>query len=104
MDLANELGLSPYIYKIYEDVIEPLLRGVLKDSDGEAVQGKTNQEILRKHYEVRHKPLSPDVLKNILMQLESVGLIRLEQDTTDRRNTVVYPTVTFDISEPPING
>lgn len=100
IEFANELGLSPYIYKIYEDVVEPLLRNVLKDSDGEPVEGKTTQEILKKHYEVRHKTLSPDTLKNILFQLESVGLIRLEQDKTDKRRTVVYPTVTFHISSP----
>jgi hypothetical protein len=94
------LGLSPYIYKIYEDVIEPLLQNVLKDSDGEPIEGKTTQEILKKHYEVRHKTLSPDALKNILLQLESVGLIRLEQDKTDKRRTVVYPTITFHISSP----
>ena len=38
-----------------------------------------NQACSRYTETVRHKTLSPDTLKNILLQLESVGL-RLEQD------------------------
>lgn len=98
IEKSNELGLSPYIHAIYEDVIEPLLRGVLKDSNDEAVEGKTTQDILKKYYAVRHKTLSPDTLKNILLQLEAVGLIRLEQDKADKRRIVVYPTVASHIS------
>jgi hypothetical protein len=37
-------------------------------------------DILKKYYAVRNKTLSLDTLKNVLMQLESVGLLRLEQD------------------------
>ena len=39
-----------------------------------------NQACSRYTETVRHKTLSPDTLKNILLQLESVGLLRLEQD------------------------
>jgi hypothetical protein len=37
-------------------------------------------DILKKYYAVRNKTLSLDTLKNVLLQLESVGLLRLEQD------------------------
>jgi hypothetical protein len=37
-------------------------------------------DMLKKYYVVRNKTLSLDTLKNVLLQLESVGLLRLEQD------------------------
>jgi hypothetical protein len=37
-------------------------------------------DILKKYYAVRNKTLSLDTLKNVLLQLESVGLLRPEQD------------------------
>jgi hypothetical protein len=95
---SNELGLSPYIHTIYQEVIQPLLRKLLKDSNEEAIEGVTREAIIKKHYEVRHKPLSPEMLKSILLQLESVGLIRQEPDPNDRRKMLVYPTVSSDIS------
>jgi hypothetical protein len=97
IERSNELGLSPYIHIIYEDVMVPLLRKLPKDSDGEAINGLTKEEIMKRHYEVRHKPLSPDMLKAILLQLESVGLIKQEPDPEDRRKTRVYPTVSSNI-------
>jgi hypothetical protein len=95
IEQSNELGLSPYIYKIYEDVVAPLLLESYNNGDGEAV---SNQDILKKYYAVRYKTLSPDTLKNVLLQLEAVGLVRQEQDKADRRRTVVYPTVSGNIS------
>jgi hypothetical protein len=54
---------------------------------------------LKKHYEVRHKTLSPQTLKaDIIPQLEAVGLIRQEADKEDRRRMLVYPTVSNYIS------
>ncbi len=49
IELSNELGLSPYIFKIFVDVIVPLL-----SYDG-IQKGVTRDDIIRKHYEVRHK-------------------------------------------------
>jgi Bifunctional DNA primase/polymerase, N-terminal len=98
IERSNELGLSPYIHTIYEDVILPLLRKLTRDSEGEAIEGLSKEKIIKRHYEVRHKPLSPEMLKSILLQLESVGLVKQEPDPNDRRKTLVYPTVSSDIS------
>ncbi len=69
IELSNELGLSPYIFKIFVDVIVPLL-----SYDG-IQKGVTRDDIIRKHHEVRHKMLSPETLKReIIPQLEIVGL------------------------------
>ena len=92
IEQSNELGLSPYIHAIYQDVIEPLLRKTFKDSYEEAIEGVNKEQIMKKHFEVRHKPLSPTTLKSILLQLESVGLVRQEPDPSDKRKMLVYPT------------
>ena len=91
---SNELGLSPYLYRIYKDVFAPLLS--LSPDDG-----TSREEILKKFYEVRHKSLNPQVLKSdIIPQLEAVGLIREEPDKEDKRRMLVYPTVSNYISSP----
>lgn len=92
IELSNELGLSPYIFKIFVDVIVPLL-----SYDG-IQKGVAREDIIRKHYEVRHKMLSPETLKReIIPQLEIVGLIVQEPDPDDKRRLLIYPTVSTPI-------
>jgi len=93
IELSNELGISPSIFRTYVDVVAPLL-----SFDGMG-GGVTREDIIKKYYEVRHKYLAPDVLrKEILPQLEIVGLIRQEVDAEDKRKMLVYPTVSTTIT------
>jgi hypothetical protein len=88
VELSNELGLSPYVFRIYVDVIAPLLA---YDGMGDGV---TRDDVIKKYYEVRHKMLSPETLrKEILPQLEVVGLIRQEPDQEKKSRILIYPTV-----------
>jgi hypothetical protein len=88
IELSNELGLSPYIYEIFSDVFVPLLDNVKVNGIG-----VTREDILKKHYEVRHKTLSPESLKReIIPQLELVGLIFQKPDPVDKRRMLIYPT------------
>jgi hypothetical protein len=92
IELPNELGLSPYIFRIFVDVIVPLL-----SYDG-IQKGVTRDDIIKKYYEVRHKMLSPETLKReIIPQLEIVGLIVQEPDPDDKRRLLIYPTVSTPI-------
>jgi hypothetical protein len=92
IEFSNELGLSPHVFKIYVDVIAPLMA---EDGIG---KGVSREQITRKHYEVRHKTLSPEILKReILPQLEVVGLIQQEPDPEDKRKMLVVPTVSTPI-------
>jgi hypothetical protein len=71
------------------DVIVPLLK---------PNAGVSREDILKKYYVVRHKALSPETLKReIIPQLELVGLIIQEADPEDKRRLLVYPTVSTPI-------
>jgi hypothetical protein len=71
IEKSNELGLSPYIFNIFNDVFAPILNPNIGLS----------REDIRKYYEVRHKTLSPETLKReIIPQLELVSLISQQPD------------------------
>jgi hypothetical protein len=83
IEQSNEMGLSPYLLKIYDDVFMPIL---------DPHEGVSREDILKQFYKARHKPLSPEVLRlEILPQFEAVGLIYQEEG--ERRKMLVYPTV-----------
>jgi len=96
---SQELGLSPYIYQLYQEVIVPAYK---EKNEGRAegfvdVTGKlglTKQDILRKHYQVYGRVL-PDwqIRQQIIPMLESAGLITQESDSSDKRKMLIYPTI-----------
>lgn len=98
IEQSNEMGLSPYLLKIYDDAFLPILN---------PNQGASREDILKQYYKARHKPMSPEVLRlEIIPQLESVSLIYQEEG--ERRKMLVYPTVShtynkdrFPSSPPP---
>jgi len=87
---SQELGLVPYIYRIFKEVIQPLA-----EANG---GGLTRKDIISKHFGVYGRPL-PDWLlrREILPALESCGLICLEVDPTDKRKTLIM----VPVSTPP---
>jgi len=77
----NELGISPQVYEIYKEVIEPLLK-----KEGSV----SRQRILGAYYEYHGRLLAEDRLRReILPSLESAGLIVQIPDPTDRRKMLV---------------
>lgn len=89
VELSNELGLSPYIFRIFSEVFAPLLK---------PESGITREEILKQYYAVFHKTLSPETLKKeIIPQLDTVGLITQEPDPGDKRRLLIYPTISTPI-------
>jgi hypothetical protein len=89
VESSNELGLSPYIYKIYKEVFEPQLDPAI---------GLSRKKIRALYLEVFHKSLSGKVEEAIIQQLEAAGLVYQEPDPDDRRKTLLYPTVMGNIS------
>jgi hypothetical protein len=89
IEQSNELGLSPFIYRIYKEVIEPQLDSAI---------GLSRKKIRSKYHSVFHKTLTTKFEDSILMQMEAAGLITQEPDPDDKRKMLVYPTVPGDIS------
>jgi len=87
---SNEMGLSPETWKIYEEIILPLA------NNGSGVQ---RRDIVKRFLELYGRPLSHKRLKEeILPALEGVGLVTVERNPEDRRETLVYCTVLGPIS------
>lgn len=83
---SQELNLPPYVFSIYNDIIVPLC--LSSEHNGFRT---TRQEIMKKHFKLYERPL-PDwqLRKEILMMLETAGLIVQERDQEDKRKTLIY--------------
>jgi len=101
---SQELGLPPYIYQLYQEVIVPAYK---EKNEGRAegfkevtgMRGLTRQDIIQKHYEVYGR-FMPDwqLRQQIIPMLEAAGLIVQEQDPSDKRKMLIYPTISLTIS------
>lgn len=78
---ANELGLPPEVYEIYDKIV--------KNEEN----GFTRKELANKYFAEFHKPLNSKRQDEILMLLNGVGLTREEPDPDDRRRFLIYPQV-----------
>jgi len=80
---SMELSLPPYIYDMFEEIVNPLY--------SEKGMGISRKDIMMKHMKVYKRPL-PDwkLRQEILPMLESAGLIYQEPDINDKRNYLVY--------------
>lgn len=101
---SQELGLPPFVYNLYKDVIISTYRDKNGESESVIKIGLTRQDIMQKHYEVYGRTLPTWQLKDqIIPLLEASGLIIQEQDPTDKRKTLIYPTTLLSISQTPNN-
>lgn len=98
ISVSQELNLPPYIYNLYREVILP----AWNDKNGpvsegfEQLVGKlglTRQEVLERHFTVYGRMLDGHQLRQqILPMLETAGLIIQEQDPSDKRKMLIYPS------------
>lgn len=88
----NELGISPRIFEIYQQVINPLFKK-------KNFEGLDKNDILKDYRMKYHRPLSFRTLRDeILPTLEGADLVRQDIDPNDRRRTLTYPPDARDIS------
>lgn len=77
----QERGIPPYLWRIYEEVLQPLDEG----------NGFHKKEILRKHREVYDRGISNWVLEHELIPtLESAGLMWSEPDPENKKFTLFH--------------
>jgi hypothetical protein len=97
---SQELGIPPYIYDLYKNVVLPLWEEKNSEWDGGIVEanGIEREEIIKKHFQVYGQPLDPLKLRQqIIPMLESAGLIYQKPDPNDRRKMLIYPTTPLTI-------
>jgi len=83
--VSQELNLPPYVLEIYEEVIEPLYE--------QAQGGLRRHDVLKAHQEVYGRMLNPQTLgKEILPMLSRACLVYQENDPSDRRNKLIFPS------------
>jgi DNA primase len=99
ISVSQELNLPPYIYNLYNEVILKLWQEKNGNRKEEFIEvtgkvGVTRQDILDKHYKVYGRMLDTFQLRQqIIPMLETAGLITQETDPTDKRKTLIFPTV-----------
>lgn len=83
ISISQDLGIPPYIYRIFKEVVEPLLN--------KATSGITRKEISVEHFKKYGRALPYWQLKEeIIPTLESVGLILQEPNPDNRRELLIY--------------
>jgi hypothetical protein len=99
---AQDLGIPPFLYQLYHEVIQPTFieknkqiferMGSEKRCEYEFI-GLRRDEILKQYFEIYNRPLPAWQLKQeILPALENAGLIYQERDQNDKRRTLVFCT------------
>jgi hypothetical protein len=102
---SQDLGLPPYIYQLYREVILPAYRSKNDERSGdfEKMTGKlglSRGEIVKRHYDVYGRLIDDWQLRQqVLPMLEAVGLIVQEADPNDKRKKLIYPTALLTISD-----
>lgn len=86
---SQELGIPPFVYNFFKEVIEPLWKEV--NSGNGSLVGLTRKQIIAKYYEVYGRAIQDWFLRQeILPALECAGLIFEDLDPDDRRRKLIY--------------
>lgn len=86
---SQELGIPPFVYNLFKEVIEPLWKEVNSNSENQI--GLTRKQIIAKYYEVYGRTIQDWFLRQeILPALECAGLIFEDVDPNDKRKKLIY--------------
>jgi len=102
ISVSQELNLPPYIYNLYTEVILPAWEA---KNDGRSEEfggmfGVSRQDVLEKHFAVYGRMLDSHQLRQqILPMLEVAGLIVQEQDMSDKRKMLIFPSSLYQLSD-----
>lgn len=107
ISMSQELGIPPYIYNFYYEIVLSAWKEKLSDIETYAPKpkGLTRQEIRNQHYKLRESNLNDFKLRaEILPMLETAGLILQENALEDARQKLVVPLADVNVNLPPINS
>jgi hypothetical protein len=96
ISISQEFNIPPYIYEIYTQILIPayILKNINNPKNYEESNiGLTRQDILGTHYKTYGRSLDSQQLRmQILPVLDTAGLIYQEQDTSDKRKVLIFPS------------
>lgn len=76
ISVAQNLGISPYLYELFVDVIKPCYLEKLRGNFGTNIEGIKYQDILNFHFKLKGTKLDYNYLRQqIMSEYESCGLI-----------------------------
>jgi hypothetical protein len=103
---SNELGLPPALFEVYNNIFVPLFElDKTGDDNRPKNQGVSKEELLKKYWQIYHKPLDPNMWRFLVPSLQASGLVREEPDIDDRRKMRYYSgTYENDIKTTKIDG
>jgi Zn finger protein HypA/HybF involved in hydrogenase expression len=112
---CQELGVPPYVFRVFQEVILPLYWEKRAESanqvenreedEEENKVGLAHKEIIRKFYETYDRPLPRWVLeRELLPALESANLVFEDVDPHDRRRKLVYLNERYVVQECGVGG
>jgi hypothetical protein len=109
ISISQELNLPPFIYDIYMQIIIPAYKekNIHNSKVFEEIERKgiTRQDILEKHYKTYGRMLDAQQLRQqIIPVLETSGLIFQEQDPSDRRKVLIFPSTLIGLAQPQNNS
>ncbi len=98
--LPNELGLPPESFKVFKEIVEPLLGATVKTDQGEeAYTGVKLKVVLQAYYDRYGETLPIRKLKEHMVPAwAAASLVFEDTDPVDRRTKILYPLVARDIS------
>lgn len=79
--MTQSLGISPYLYQLYEEVIKPCYLEKVKGNFGTDIEGIKYQDILNYHYKIKKSKLDYHYLRlQVISEYEACGLIERVSD------------------------
>lgn len=91
---SQDYNLPPYVLKIFQEIILPAYEKQPVGNISKRKIGLTRNDIIKKHYQVYQRPILMWTLRSqIIPMLEGAGLITEEIDPSDKRQSLIYPSL-----------
>lgn len=88
---SQEIGLPPFVYSVYKDIIVPTFNELNKHDVGDKKVGVSRHALQKVYYDVHGSNLPDWQLRQTIDMLETTGLITQEKDPDDKRQMRIFP-------------
>lgn len=96
---SQEIGLPPFVYSVYKDIILPTYNELNKNNVSEKKIGVSRHDLQKVYYDVHGSNLPDWQLRQTIDMLETSGLITQEKDPEDKRQMRIFPNNRKGVAE-----